>query len=163
MSNRARHTACHVIAAWLWPRAARLAIEKGSATPTRNENDGWMRSCSEQPTHSTWLWCQPRNCQNAFSGTARATRESRRTSAIIRNITKPRYASTDESRPGATGTAAILAVSVGEVAGAEVRLGFMRGLAKTDRFRNLEAASETVPASERVAATSVAASVSEWS
>ena len=30
----------------------RLAIEYGSATPTRNENDGWIMSCSEQPAHS---------------------------------------------------------------------------------------------------------------
>ena len=35
---------------------ARLAIEYGNATPTRNENDGWIRSCNEQPTHGTWLW-----------------------------------------------------------------------------------------------------------
>ena len=35
------------------PRASRPASENGKATPTRNENDGWIRSCSEQPTHST--------------------------------------------------------------------------------------------------------------
>ena len=38
------------------PRAIRPASENGSATPTRNENDGWIRSCSEQPTHSTCVW-----------------------------------------------------------------------------------------------------------
>ena len=36
------------------PFAIRLAIEYGNATPTRNENDGWIMSCSEQPAHSTW-------------------------------------------------------------------------------------------------------------
>ena len=35
------------------PRARRLAIEKGSATPTMNENDGWIMSCREQPTQGT--------------------------------------------------------------------------------------------------------------
>ena len=49
-----RQSAWAVIAIVESPRASRLASENGSATPTRNENDGWIRSCSEQPTHSTW-------------------------------------------------------------------------------------------------------------
>ena len=40
----------------VWPRARRLASENGSATPTRNENDGWIMSWSTQPTHSTCDW-----------------------------------------------------------------------------------------------------------
>ena len=39
-----------------WPAARRDASEKGSATPTRNENDGWMRSWSEPYVHSTCDW-----------------------------------------------------------------------------------------------------------
>ena len=39
-STIARHAACSVIHARVCPLANRLAIENGSATPTRNENDG---------------------------------------------------------------------------------------------------------------------------
>ena len=70
--------------------AARLASEKGRATPTRNENDGWMKSCSEAPTHSTCDWCHARKRHHPLSGSACATRFNRSTSAIISNITKPR-------------------------------------------------------------------------
>ena len=35
------------------PFASRLAIEYGSATPTRKEKEGWIMSCSEQPTQAT--------------------------------------------------------------------------------------------------------------
>ena len=38
-----------------WPWARRLAREKGRATPTMNVNDGWIKSHSVQPRHSTWL------------------------------------------------------------------------------------------------------------
>ncbi len=31
----------------------RRAREKGKATPTRNEKEGWIKSCREQPAHST--------------------------------------------------------------------------------------------------------------
>ena len=37
------------------PLACRLAIEKGSDAPARNENAGWMRSWSEHPCHGTWV------------------------------------------------------------------------------------------------------------
>ena len=45
------------------PLAARLASENGRAAPTRNENDGWMRSCSEQPAHAACVWWNARNSQ----------------------------------------------------------------------------------------------------
>jgi len=38
----------------LSPFARRLAIEKGSDAPARNENAGWIRSWSEHPCHGTW-------------------------------------------------------------------------------------------------------------
>src|SRR5215472_2473126 len=53
-----------------------------------------MRSCSEQPAHSTWVWLYARTFQNQLVGKASATRERRSTSAIINSITNPRYAST---------------------------------------------------------------------
>ena len=43
----ARQKACAIIRPRGWPAAMRAASEKGKATPTRNENDGWMRSWSE--------------------------------------------------------------------------------------------------------------------
>ena len=55
-----------------------------------NENDGWMRSCSEQPAQGAWVWWNARKPQNALAGTREATSARRSTSAIIRNITKPR-------------------------------------------------------------------------
>src|SRR5438046_990356 len=80
------------------PFARRLAIEKGSAAPTRNENDGWIRSCSEQPVHSTCDVLNASCFQTGLSGNDLATCETCRTSAIIRNITNPRKASSDERR-----------------------------------------------------------------
>src|SRR5208282_1839465 len=64
------------------------------ATPTRNENPGWIRSCSEQPAHSAWVWLKARIFQNQLAGNASEMRENCRTSAIMSSITKPRYAST---------------------------------------------------------------------
>ena len=78
----------------------RAAIEYGSATPTRNENPGWMVSCSEHPAHSTCVWWYARKFQNPFPGSAFATRESCTTSAIISSMTKPRYVSTARLRAG---------------------------------------------------------------
>src|SRR6187399_1793372 len=73
-------------------------MENGSATPTRNENDGWIRSCSEQPPHSTCDCANFSHFQVSLSGNDRATWPSDSTSAIIRNITNPRYASSESSR-----------------------------------------------------------------
>ena len=76
------------------PRARLLAIENTSAVPTRNENDGWIMSCSTQPVHSTCDWCWQSSFQTgrsgADSGKAEATAQNRSTSAIMRNITSPR-------------------------------------------------------------------------
>jgi hypothetical protein len=72
------------------PRALRDANENTIATPTRNENDGWIRSCSEHPTHSTWVVWNCTACQNGLSGNCRATAGSRSTSASMRNMTNPR-------------------------------------------------------------------------
>ena len=55
-STSDRQTACAVILPGDCPRASRLASENGSATPTRNENDGWIMSWSTQPIHSTCDW-----------------------------------------------------------------------------------------------------------
>ena len=65
-------------------------MEKGRATPTRKEKEGWIRSWSTHPTHSTCDCCQWRNLQTALSGKAVAIRPMASTSAIIRNITSPR-------------------------------------------------------------------------
>ena len=91
-STKARQSGVGVIQPATGRGASRLAIENGRATPTRNENDGWMRSCSEQPVHSTWIWWKaansrrPRPCDRDLAATA--ARFS--TSAIIRNMTSPR-------------------------------------------------------------------------
>ncbi len=55
-SRKARQKACSVIHPLVWPFARRLAIEYGTATPTMNENDGWMRSCREQPAQGACVW-----------------------------------------------------------------------------------------------------------
>src|SRR5215213_11805723 len=53
-STADRTTACASIRPNDWPLALRLASEKAKAVPTRNMNDGWIKSHSEQPTHGTW-------------------------------------------------------------------------------------------------------------
>src|SRR5579872_5014339 len=53
-----------------------------------------MVSWSEQPTHSTCVWFQARKCQKGLPGKAAATRDNCSTSAIMRSMTRPRYAST---------------------------------------------------------------------
>src|SRR5215471_11593023 len=93
MSSNDRQSAWANIPRKLPPFAMRLAIEYGNAAPTRNENDGWIMSCSEQPAHSTCVWLKARKPQNQLPGYAAATRASWTTSAIIRNMTMPRYAS----------------------------------------------------------------------
>src|SRR5208337_1030952 len=60
-STSDRQTACAAILPGDCPRASRLASENGSATPTRNENDGWIMSWSTQPIHSTCDWWWQRN------------------------------------------------------------------------------------------------------
>ena len=55
-SSSERHSAWPNIFPNVPPFAIRLAIEYGSATPTRNEKPGWIVSCSEQPAHSTCVW-----------------------------------------------------------------------------------------------------------
>src|ERR1035438_1507221 len=87
VSSSARHSACHVIRLRLCPRAARLARENGSATPTRNENEGWIRSCSEHPIHSAWLCWWHRNFQKPLSGSARS--EERRVGKECRSRWSP--------------------------------------------------------------------------
>src|SRR6516165_5837001 len=62
-----------------------------------------MRSCSEQPAHSTWVWLYARTFQNQLVGKASATREKRSTSPIINSITNPRYASTATLRAAGRG------------------------------------------------------------
>ena len=44
------------------PAALREAAENGRATPTRNENEGWMRSCSERadPGHVALVMAEER-------------------------------------------------------------------------------------------------------
>ena len=103
-SSRERQSVCAIILPNEEPLANRRAIEYGSATPTRNEKDGWIVSCREQPAHSTWLWLNAKNPQNQLPGNARATLGRRNTSAIISSITKPRYASTAVFRPAVTGS-----------------------------------------------------------
>ncbi len=70
--------------------AARRASEKGSATPTRNENEGWIRSCSEHPIHARGIGGEQRNLQKPLSGMALETRPNSSTSPIISNMTNPR-------------------------------------------------------------------------
>src|SRR5450432_66327 len=53
-----------------------------------------MVSCSEQPAHATCVWWYASPAQNQFPGSACATRESSRISAIMSSMTKPRYVST---------------------------------------------------------------------
>ena len=76
-----------------WPRVNRLAIENGRATPTKNENDGWIRSWSEQSlqvdVHSACSWWKHKNSHSAPPILV-FTAQSRSTSAIIKNITSPR-------------------------------------------------------------------------
>jgi hypothetical protein len=55
-STTARQSACRRRRDRGWPAAVREPAEKARATPTRKEKDGWMRSCSDAPTHGTWLW-----------------------------------------------------------------------------------------------------------
>src|ERR1051325_5480025 len=57
-------------------------------------------SCSEQPTQSTCVVLKASRLQMRLSGNAAATLLTWSTSAIIRNITKPRYASREVSRTG---------------------------------------------------------------
>jgi len=52
---RLRRTAWPSIFPKVSPLAWRLAIEKGSDAPARNEKAGWMRSWSEHPCHATWV------------------------------------------------------------------------------------------------------------
>jgi hypothetical protein len=47
-----RTTACPNSRPKGWPRSRRLATENGSATPTMNMNEGWIRSHGVTPTHS---------------------------------------------------------------------------------------------------------------
>ena len=48
--------------------ASRLAIENGSAAPTRNENAGWIRSWSEQPCHGTCSVLKATSAQKRLVG-----------------------------------------------------------------------------------------------
>src|SRR5580704_15540608 len=105
MSTNARQNACPSCSPKLFPFAIRLAIEYGSATPTKNENPGWIVSCSEQPTHSVCDWLKLKKLQNQFPGNDFATSENRSTSAIINNMTSPRYASTATLRDAAAAAA----------------------------------------------------------
>ena len=52
------------------PFIFRLAIENGSAAPTRKENAGWIRSCSEHPCQSTCSVLKAIKRQNALFGKA---------------------------------------------------------------------------------------------
>src|SRR5687768_1110151 len=55
IKHSARQSVCIIMLALVCPRARRLTIEYGNATPTRKEKEGWIKSCSEQPAHSTWV------------------------------------------------------------------------------------------------------------
>ena len=91
----------------LWPFAARLAMEKGSATPTRKLNDGWIRSCSEQPVHITCSVCERSHCQRVLPGKFAATIGTSSSSAAMRNITIPRYTSIEATRPARDGEVSV--------------------------------------------------------
>src|ERR1035441_7828393 len=52
-----------------------------------------MVSCSEHPTQAECVWWNARKLQNGLPGRALETRESSSTSAIMRSMTRPRYAS----------------------------------------------------------------------
>src|SRR4051812_20082152 len=82
----------------LCPFFLRLAIENGSAAPTRNENAGWIKSCSEHPCHSTCSVLNPIILQNKLCGNACATTCRRITSPSMSTITSPRNASRETRR-----------------------------------------------------------------
>src|SRR5579872_4212694 len=94
----ARRTACPSIGPKVCPFIFRLAMENGSAAPTRKEKAGWIRSCSEHPCHSTCSVLKPITRQNRLCGNASATTGKCMTSASIRTITSPRNASSEVSR-----------------------------------------------------------------
>ena len=72
------------------PAPAGAAIENGRATPTRNENDGWIRSCSEQPSHSTCCVWRARNGQKPPAPVSWTYFAMPSPSDTISSMTKPR-------------------------------------------------------------------------
>src|SRR5208337_4994346 len=117
-STTERVKACQAIWPPVWPRRERVTREKGKAAPARKENDGWMRSCREQPMHSTWVWWWARICQKTLLPLAAATLPNWSASAISRNITNPRKASSEANR--AAGAAWLLS-ALGVTASARVK------------------------------------------
>src|ERR1700752_772043 len=109
---RLRRTAWASIFPKLSPRARRLAIEKGSDAPARNEKAGWMRSWSEHPCQGTWVVLKATRAQKPLAGKASWSVHKCIASASIRNITKPRKTSIDGTR----GTEAAAAETEGDVA-----------------------------------------------
>lgn len=98
MSIRALFSVWSHICVLLWFCRLRLAREYGKAMPTKNEKEGCIKSCKEQPIHGIWLWCQAIKAQKVDSGNFSETEEKFRTSAIINNMTNPRNASIDATR-----------------------------------------------------------------
>jgi hypothetical protein len=80
------------------PRARRLAIEKGSEAPARNEKAGWIRSWSEQPLPGHVCRVEGDERPEAARGEGVVERPQCIASASIRNITKPRNTSIDGTR-----------------------------------------------------------------
>ena len=84
----------------LWLGSIHRAKEKGIAAPTINRNKGMIRSSPVKPSHSAWLNCA---LSTAYNGLAnRAVRSNTKSwPPMIQNMSKPRRASIDLTRPPA--------------------------------------------------------------
>jgi hypothetical protein len=96
----------------LSPRSRRLLNENGITTPTMNKNNGIIRSSNTKPSHSTCLsWFIRKAVVGLFSALCRLSKMYQ--PPIIQNISNPRSASMDVTRPasGFLGSWAVISSS----------------------------------------------------